>query len=78
MSNIKTPIFLTKFRFLVPALPQGSESKKEGREAKKSRPLARNRDFYKIIEDNDHNLLCIVITDHIMKTGVSSLQNPPS
>ena len=58
--------------------PRGPEAKKEGREAKKSRPLARNRDFYKIIEDNDNNLLAIVITDHILKSSVSSLQNPPS
>ena len=65
-----------KLRFLASSPPQGPEAKKEGREAKKHRPLVRNRDFYKIIEDNDNNLLSIVITDHIVKTSVLSLQNP--
>ena len=67
----------TKLRFLASGPPQGPEAKKEGREAKKTRPLVRNRDFYKIIEDNDNNLLAIVITDHILKSSVSSLQTPP-
>ena len=66
-----------KLRFLASGPPQGPEAKKEGREAKKGRPLVRNRDFYKIIEDNDNNLLAIVITAHILKSSVSSLQTPP-
>ena len=58
--------------------PEGPEARRKRPEAKNRGPIVRNRDFYKIIDENDHDLLCHVITDHIMKTGVSYLQNAPS